>query len=328
MEKQQFSRRDFIKTSAAGTAGLMVGCRSSGSDLPYNAHGLPTMVLGKTGVTLPRIAIGCGSRWCSIESEKEALDMITYALDNGMYYWDTAHQYENKKLGFASEERLGKVLKTRRKEVFLATKVDAREPDEAKKMIEDSLNRLQTDHVDLLQIHSIQSMEDVDKLGKKGDVVDVVRQMKEEGITRFIGFTGHTSAEAMKAMAERYELDNMLIALNHHQEGKQAFEEQAVPAARKNGLGVMVMKTIRPREQVKTLSIKDLVRYALSLKQADGAVIGMDSLEVVKANIALLKDFKPMTEPEMEQMQVALAPFYNNPGIQWMQPGYKDGLLA
>ena len=328
MSKQDFTRRDFIKTTAVGAAGLMVGCQAVINDSPYNAYGLPTMQLGKTGVELPRIAIGCGSRWCSIANEEEALNMMTYALDNGMYYWDTAHQYENKDLGFASEERLGKLLKTRRKEVFLATKVDAREPDEAKKMIEDSLNRLQTDRLDLLQIHSILSMEDVDKLGQTGGVVDIVRQMKEEGITRFIGFTGHTSAEAMKAMAERFGLDNMLIALNHHQQGKQAFEEQAVPTARKHGLGVMVMKVIRPREKVKSLAVKDLVRYALSLQQADGAVIGMDSIEVVKANIALLKDFSPMSAPEMEQMEMALAPFYRSPDIQWMQPGYRDGLLA
>jgi len=307
----------------------MVGCRqSSTSDSPYNAHGLPTMVLGKTDVRLPRLAIGCGSRWCSIESEEAALNMMTYALDHGLYYWDTAHQYGNKKLGFASEERLGKLLKTRRKEVFLATKVDAREPDEAKKMIEDSLRRLQTDHLDMLQIHSIRSMEEVEQLGQKGGVVDVVRQMKAEGVTRFIGFTGHTSAEAMKAMAQRYELDNMLIALNHHQQGKQAFEEQAVPAAKRLGLGVMVMKVIRPREQVKTLAVQDLLRYALSLSQVDGAVVGMDSLDVVKANIALLKDFQPMSTPEMEQMQAALAPFYQHPGLQWMQPGYRDGHLA
>lgn len=328
MANHEFSRRDFIKTSAVGAAGLMIGCQAAGNSSPYNAHGLPTMVLGETGVELPRIAIGCGSRWCSIENEDEALTMMTSALDKGFYYWDTAHQYENKQLGFASEERLGKVLKTRRKEVFLATKVDAREPDAAKKMIEDSLNRLQTDRLDLLQIHSIKSMEDVDQLGVKGGVVDIVRQMKEAGVARFIGFTGHTSAEAMKAMAERYQLDNMLIALNHHQEGKQAFEEQAVPAARKHGLGVMVMKVIRPREKVKSLAVKDLVRYALSLKQVDGAVIGMDSLEVVNANLALLQNFQPMSAPEMEQMQVALAPFYHQPDLQWMQPGYKDGLLA
>ena len=101
-----------------------------------------------------------------------------------------------------------------------------------------------------------------------------------------------------------------------------------MPAARKKGLGVRVMKVVRPREKVKTLAVKDLIRYALSLDHVDGAVLGMDSLEVVKANIELLKTFKRMTKAEMEQMSLSLAPFYQNPEIPWMQPGYRDGHWA
>jgi len=335
MENPNFSRRKFIKGTGllvAGT-GLLPSCsifRMTGSDSKYDAKGLPTAMLGSTGVRIPRIAIGLGSRFCTIEKADDALQLLTFALDNGLYYWDTAWAYENKKLGFTSEERLGEVLKSRRNEVFISTKVTSRDPNEAMRQIESSLKRLKTDHLDMLKIHDVQTVADVAKLSEKGNLIDMLIKLKEQKITRFIGFSGHTEAAALKVMAEKGVFDSMLMAMNHYNQATnpQKRLELAIPAAKENGLGVMLMKIIRPRETIKTLDPQDLVRYGLSLKGPDGIVLGMDSLEVVKSNLEILRNFKPMDEARMKEMAMQLTPFYNHENLPWMKQGYCDGNWA
>lgn len=321
------SRRQFIRDASVATAGLGFATSAfAGTKPAFDPKGLPTVKFGKTGVDIPKIVIGTGSRWCSVADEERALEILEYALDHGFYYWDSAYIYKGE--GFSSEERVGKLLKQRRKEVFMATKVKSREPDEAKKEIETSLKRLQTDYLDLLQIHLIEGMEDVEKIGQKGGLHDILQRLKEQGVVRNIGFTGHIDAEAMAEMVQRFDFDTMLIALNHYQKGKQKFEEHAVPTAAKKGMGVLVMKVIRPRENIKTLAASDLIRYALTLDHVHAAVIGTDSLEVLKENIALVKNFKPLSDDKMREMRTALAPFYRHEQLVWMQPWYHDGMLV
>lgn len=327
MKNSKINRRKFIKgTISAGiavsAAPLLVSCS------PYDSKGLATSVLGKTGVKIPKLAIGLGSRWCSIDSEEVALDMLSYALDNGLYYWDTAHIYENKNNGAVSEERIGKLIKTRRKEVFLSTKVRSRDPEEAKKQIELSLKRLQTDKLDILKIHAVESQEDVDALSKPGGLIDVVQKMKEEGVTRFVGFSGHNNAEAMKAVADRGDFDTMLIAMNHHGNHKNDRKNITVPAALKQGMGVMLMKAVRPKEQNPEFDGTELARFALSLDGPAGLTLGMDSKEIVDKNLDLLRNFKPMNEEEKSEMAQSLNPFFNHKDLEWMNPTYEDGNWA
>jgi hypothetical protein len=303
----EMTRREFGKTAAVGAFAVGVGLRVP-LGTGYDSKGLPTRIHGRTGVRLPIIGFGAGSRFCAVKSEEEAEKLLHTALDNGLYYWDTAHDYVFD--GVASEERLGRVLRHRRKEVFLATKVGTRDVEEAKRHLEESLRRLRTDSLDLYQLHSLNDMDDVERIGKKGGIYEWLLKLKEQEITRFIGFTGHLSAQAMKAMAERYEFDSMLIALNPYQKGKQPFEEEAIPAAARRGLGVSVMKVIRPLEKAKEVSPERLVLYALSLPSVTAAVIGMDSLEVLERNLRLLRDFKPLAPEEMQKIRVGLKPFY------------------
>ena len=254
MSCKYISRRNFLKGVLATTTTLATVPKSVSSKTypTFHSKGLPTRTLGKTGIQVPLIGIGTGGRFLSEKDEYKGLEILTYALDHGLYYWDTAHDYGNDKVN--SEERLGKILKKRRKEVFLATKVGARNADKAKRHIEESLKRLQTDYVDIFQIHSITSVEDAKKVVKKGGLLDVVRDLKEQGVAKFIGFTGHSSAEAMAMLARDYDFDTMLIALNHFSSKNENFEKHAVPVAAEKGLGIMVMKVIRPRETLKNLS--------------------------------------------------------------------------
>lgn len=139
MSPTRMPRRTFLKTIAATaaavksvSAGDLVG---SGPKPAYDAKGLPTAVLGKTGAVVPRIGIGLGSRFCAVENLDRALEILHAALYNGFYYWDTAYNYRNKDI--ISEERLGMVLKDRRKEVFLATKFEDRTYDGVMRQLEE-----------------------------------------------------------------------------------------------------------------------------------------------------------------------------------------------
>jgi aryl-alcohol dehydrogenase-like predicted oxidoreductase len=345
-----FSRRKFIKGTVgtsllmAGT-GLLPSCsifRMSGknSGSVYDSKGLPTVLFGKTGVPVPRILCGLGSRFCHIDSEEEAQRMLHYTLDNGLYYWDTAWVYDNtiavppgktkNPVLVTSEERLGPVVKIRRNEIFLSTKVTSRNPDDAMRQIETSLKRLQTDHLDQLMIHGVESMSDVDKLSEKDNLIDILHRLKEQGLTRFIGFSGHSDAAAMKAMTDRGDFDTMLIAMNHWNAANdpQKRFEMAVPAAKAKGMAVIMMKVVRPRETITTLKTNDLIRYALSLKGPDVIVLGLDSIDVVKSNIEILKTFKPIDDAKMQELTQELTPFYNHENLPWMKPGYRDGNWA
>lgn len=323
MKKKDLTRRDFIKTTGAVAAGASLLPAFSCTSSPYDPKDIPTTVLGKTGVVIPRMILGLGSRFMAI-SEEEGLKILETALDKGLYYWDTAASYKNDQQ--FSEERIGKILAPIRERVFLSTKVGERNADEAKRTIETSLKRLNTDYIDLYQVHSITNEEEVKQFGSKDGVLPVLQKYREEGVIRHIGFTGHTSASAMKLAAEMYDFDTMLIALNHQQQGNQPFEEQPVPFAAGKGMGVLAMKVIRPRETVAGLSADDLVKYALSLKNVTAIVIGTDSEEVLNKNIEILKNFSPLSDERMKELHVALDPFYRSRKLPWMQPGYFDGM--
>jgi aryl-alcohol dehydrogenase-like predicted oxidoreductase len=323
MKKKDFTRRDFIKTTGALTAGVVLAPSAACSASAYDAKGLPTAVLGKTGVRIPRLIMGLGSRFMAVDEEK-GLEILETALSRGLYYWDTAASYRNAEQ--ASEERIGKILKSVRSQVFLASKVGERKADDAKRTIETSLERLQTDYIDLYQVHSVTNEEEVKQFGAADGVLPVLRKYQEEGVIKYIGFTGHTSASAMKLAAEMYDFDTMLIALNHQEQGKQPFEEQPVPFAAEKGMGVLAMKVIRPRETVNGLDPNELVKYALSLKEVTAAVIGTDSLDVLNKNIATLQSFKPLSDERMQELRAQLDPFYRSNKLPSLQPGYHDGM--
>lgn len=333
--KINYSRRKFIKTSL-GAGAAITGAQMGFSEIfgkegiqgeisnKYDAKGLPTTILGSTGVVIPRIAIGLGSRFLTIASPDEALEMCNYALDNGLYYWDTAHSYVNADSGAVSEERIGHIIKDRRDEIFLSTKIASREPDMARKEIEESLKRLQTDHLDMLKIHAVESVEDALNISKKGGVLDVISKCKDEGITRFIGFSGHGNALALKSMVDTGRFDSMLFAMNHYTTGQDR-QGSLIPEAKAKGMGIMLMKAIRPKETIAGINADELVRYALSLDGPSGVVVGMDSKKVVDSNLKILRNFNPMTKEEMTKYAMILSPYFRHENLEWMMKDYRDG---
>jgi aryl-alcohol dehydrogenase-like predicted oxidoreductase len=176
MKNKEMHRRAFLKTclsTATAAAGALSARRVFGlpgkapAGYSFDAKGLPTRVLGRSGVAVPIIGFGGGSRFCRVEDPDKGAEILNYALDHGLYYWDTAGNYTSPKV--ISEERFGLVLKNRRREVCLATKVEDRTYDGAMRQLETSLKRLQTDYLDICQVHSVDSLEDVEKIGAKGD---------------------------------------------------------------------------------------------------------------------------------------------------------------
>lgn len=322
---QKITRRHFVQTTAAATASVaMAPLGACAARSPYDAKGLPTVKLGKTGSIVPLMGFGCGSRWMAIQDDDRALEILEYAFGQGLYYWDTASSYGNERI--SSEERIGMILKERRENVFLTSKTGDREGDMAKKSVERSLKRLGTDRIDLMYVHAVSSVEDAEQLGKKGMVLDVLEQFKSEGVIHNIGFSGHASAEGMKRAVELYDFDVMMMALNHQStDGTEDFEGLPAPLARKKGMGVVAMKVIRPRETVNGLSANDLVRYALTLDDFHMANIGIDSKEVLNSNLEILRNFAPLEDEKMNDLRMALQPFYRGRNLEWMGPAYQDG---
>jgi len=325
MKTNDFTRRDFIKTTGAAAAGVILTPSSTVyKSSSFDAKGLPTAILGKTGVRIPKMVIGLGSRFMAVDEEK-GLEILETALNLGFYYWDTAAIYKNDTQ--FSEERIGKILAPIRSQIFLSTKVSERKADEAKRTIESSLKRLNTDYIDLFQVHSITTEEEVKQFGAADGVLPVLQKYREQGVIKYIGFTGHTSASAMKLAAEMYDFDTMLIAMNHQQKGEK-FEENPVQFAAAKGMGVLAMKTIRPRETVTTLNPDDLIRYALSLKGVTAVTVGIDKKELLVENAGIIKNFKPFDEEKMKSLRAEMEPFYKSKTLPWMQPGYTDGNYA
>jgi aryl-alcohol dehydrogenase-like predicted oxidoreductase len=322
MKNKNLTRRDFIKTTGAVAAGVILAPTVAGAASSFDPKGLPTTILGKTGVRIPLMVMGLGSRFMAV-SEDKGLEILEAAINNGFYYWDTAAIYKND--NEYSEERIGKILPAIRSKIFLSSKVGDRKADEAKRTLETSLKRLNTDYIDLYQIHSVTTEDEVKQFGAADGVLPVLQKFKEQGVIRHIGFTGHTSASAMKLAAEMYDFDTMLIAMNHQQKGEK-FEENPVQFAAKKGMGVLAMKTIRPRETVTSLNPDDLIRYALSLNGVTAAVVGIDKKELITENAAIVKNFKPFDEEKMKTLRAELQPFYKSKTLSWMQPGYFDGM--
>ncbi len=305
----RFSRREFLeKSAAAGLAAAALSAKASA------ATPLPTRVLGKTGVRVSILALGCGSRLLSYKTEEAAVATINLALDSGITYLDTAYGYGEGK----SESWVGQVAKTRRKEFFLATKIEPRDGATARRILEGSLKRLQTDQIDLIHVHALMDDNDLAQIEAKDGVLNALYKMRDEKLTRFVGVTCHNDPEVLKRALERHDFDCVQMALNAALQGmvsgkegmamvlnpafKTSFEKVALPVAQKKNLGILAMKVMGQEMLVGTndgqSTATKLMQYSLSLPVAT-AVVGMPNHDMLRENIAWVKNFLPMPADEM-----------------------------
>jgi uncharacterized protein len=316
------SRRKFLEKVGIGTAAGM-GCSLLGEWAPAQpvaGNLLPTRKLGRTGATVSILAFGCGSRFLMYEDEAEALAVLNHAIDQGITYLDTAFAYGDGK----SEMRVGKVMATRRKDVWLATKIPDRTRDDFMRRFEASLKRLQTDHVDLLHIHSLGRAEDLAKIEAPDGALKGLLEAREQKMTRAIGMTSHTSGEVLAQAIQRHDLDCVQMALNASQNGR--FEELALPAARAKNLGIIAMKITGQEFLLKNADgksdIDSLLRYSLSLP-VTAAVVGMPRKEMLDHNIEIARAFAPLSDSDMDRMRKALEP--SRQQLQKNLSGHYDG---
>jgi len=282
---------------------------------------VPRRVLGRTGVEVSALALG-GVVGMQLPPgpDHDPMAIADAALELGINYFDTSSSYNNGQ----SEKNFGLVMARRRKEVFLATKLESRTYDGAMRDIESSLKRLQTDHVDLLQIHGTASREDLPAWEKPEGVLTALRKLRDQKVTRFIGVTGHESAEKLQEAIERYDFDTLLTTLNPVPRRKP-FREQLLPAANAKKMGIIAMKVMggglgclasgNPLKKV----AKDyydqtdhqqlpesLLRYTLGLPIST-AVIGVASVAQLKTNVEIIKSKIPMVLSERTELEKQIA---------------------
>lgn len=316
-------RREFLKSIAIASVGFpsVLSAQVEVFTPTSGKSSVPRRVLGKTGVEVSALALGGVVGMMQAPTpELDLAALAETALNLGITYFDTAPGYADGQ----SEKNYGQVMARRRKEVFLATKLDERSYDGAMRNIEASLKRLQTDHVDLLQVHGVTAQEDVAAWEKPDGVLTALRKLRDQKVTRFIGVTGHESAEKLQAAIERYEFDTLLTTLNPVIR-RQPFRENLLPLANSKKMGVIGMKVMgggvgclatgNPFKQTAKWYYDQtdhqqlpeaLVRYTLGLP-VSVAVIGVASVDQLKSNIEAASNKSPMAAAERADFEKAIA---------------------
>ncbi len=313
-ETPPLTRRAFF-TAAAGAA-LGVGLAASDEEAEA-AAALPRRVLGKTGVRVPILGFGTASTGIR-RSVRNGAELFEEAIRLGVNYMDTAPSHT----GYGrAQVQLGHVLKNRRKGVFVVTKCHESGGDDALRLLQKNLKELQTDHADLVYVHSLGDI-DLDRaLGKDG-VFPALMKAKRDGLTRFVGISGHhRPGKFLRALAE-YDIDVIMCAVNFADRHTYNFEQKVFPVAAKKNTGLVAMKVFGGANwQSKEMSnrmmppehLRTAFRYALSLPRVSLAVLGMASREELHQNLAWARQFKPLTEKE----RAALVPTGRNIAERW-----------
>ena len=312
----RWSRRQFLKTTAAA---VVLGTAERATAAA--ASSLPKRRLGKTGEMVSCIGFGSGTRFCSIENEDAAQALLERAFTLGVNYFDTASSYTRRGIERLSEKRLGEFAKKRRKEIFLATKIDPRDRDGALRSMEVSLKFLQTDYVDLIQIHSLSNLDDLERIASANGVLAAIEELKAQKVARFIGITGHNDGAAMAEALRRYDFDTVLMALNAAQSANPiaqrkmapipAFESAALPVALQKNLGILSMKVMGQGMLVGSgagrATPAELLQFNLSQPVAS-VVIGCEQLAPLEQNIQAALHFTPIGETGKQKLQEKVAP--------------------
>ena len=300
MAGNSYNRRDFIHTLLGGLAAgtTLISCQRD------SAGGLPTRPLGKTG---ERVSILCLGGWdvAAAESEEESIRLMHEALDNGLFFWDNCWEYHNGR----AEEIMGRAMaqSSVRDKVFLMTKVCNRTYEGARQYLEDSLRRLQTDRIDLWQFHAIQWEKDAETiLDYENGAIRAALEAKKEGKVRYIGFTGHKHPSYHLAMlGQDFEWDAVQLPTNILDPHYVSFQKEVIPVCNSRDIGVLGMKSLaaqRGRIPAETGVEPSLCRrYALSLP-ISSLVIGIQNRVELQSDLALARDFKPLTETEISDL--------------------------
>jgi len=288
-------RRDFLKAAVAAGDIAKFGNFAQAA----NTSDIPTRTLGHTGQEVSML--GLGGYHIGDPSEAEAIKIVRTAADNGITFMDNCWDYHDGD----SEVRMGKALRDGyRQKVFLMTKIDGRDARTAAQQIDQSLQRLETDHLDLLQFHEVIRMNDPERIFAPGGGMEAAVKAREAGKLRFIGFTGHKSPQIHKHMLEvadqhKFKFDTVQMPLNLMDAQYESFASMVLPMLQERNIGVLGMKPIGAGILLKSgkVSAVECLRYALSLPTSV-VITGCESVRDVEQAIELGRNFKPLTDIE------------------------------
>lgn len=295
------NRRQFLGTVSAGLLARPILAT-------VQSKSIPVRTLGRTGIIVSVLGFGSGSRFLMYKEDDKAIAALHRAIDLGITYIDTAHSYGDGK----SEERVGRVMETRRKEVVVATKIAARTADQARRQMELSLKRLRTDRLDVMHIHALKNLDDLTAIEARGGVLEAFYEARDQKVTRAIGITCHANPVALQTALRRHDFDCTQMALNAGlasmtdgmkiaPAGPASFERLALPVANRKQMGVIAMKVFGQEQLIGAAAGDKLLAYALSLP-VSLASVGMPQLELIERNAALANAFTPMSRNERNRL--------------------------
>ncbi len=291
---------------------------------------MPTRNLGRTGYRVGIFSLGGQASLERPNNFEEAVSIIERALDLGVNYIDTSSIYGGPDRW--SEQYVGRVMAHRRNDAFLATKTKERTREGSMRMIEKSLQLLQTDHVDLWQLHDLGIMSNVEAVFAKGGAMEALIEMKEQKVVRNLGFTGHFRPDVLIECIKRYPFDTVLMALNAADPHHYSFDKDLLPLAVEKQMGIIGMKVPGRGRLLNTwtppsidaqkhswegmavqtttsgtLSMREALYYALS-KPVSTVIIGCDTVAQLEENVHLAREFTPFNDKQLAELVVRAEP--------------------
>ncbi len=269
-------------------------------------EGIPRRILGKTGDKVSILGLGGAFTLSREDKKQEAEELVNHALDLGINYIDTAPTYGN------SESNLGGVMAHRRKEAFLASKTLDRTGEGTRRLFERSLERLQTDYLDLYQLHGVHSRAEWEQALAPSGALRVLEELRREGVVKNIGITGHKEPQILLRAIEEYDFDCLLMSLNAGDRYYQPFQEELLRKAREKDMGIIAMKVAaygRIFQGGGITSMEQALSYVLTFPVST-AVIGISNREELEENARAAREFEPYSPGEIEELEKLVEPYW------------------
>jgi aryl-alcohol dehydrogenase-like predicted oxidoreductase len=274
---------------------------------------MQTNSFGHTGQAVPLLSFGAqrivDEHHCS---EEEAIKIVNHAIDHGIIYFDTAPSYSSGQ----SEERLGKALalRQRRDEVWIASKTHDRTRDGSWRLLEESLKRLQTDHLDEWRIHNVMYQEELDAVFEPTGAMKAMQEAREQGIIKYISISGHTNPNVQLNAINRFPFDSVLVPLSVLDHHMYSFLHEFVPAANQKGVAVIGMKVMALGKLAKWYD--RALRYSLGLPVST-TIVGMESMEQLERNLQIAEPFIPLSEREQLELMKETIHLVSPETLRW-----------
>ena len=260
---------------------------------------IPIRPLGKTGRSVTLFGLGGEGVLRTWGREREAARVIHRALDQGVAYCDSAPAYSG------CLDYFGAALGERRQQVFLASKTHDRTRDGSLRLLDDTLRRARTDHLDLWQLHDLRTLNDLDRIFNKGGALEALLQAKSEGRVKHLGITGHHDPAILLEAMRRFAFDTVLVALNAADAHRLPFVSTVVAEAVQQNMGVIAMKVCAQKRILARLTMTEALGYVWSIPGVSLAVVGCETSDEVDENADIARAFQPLSEAKMRELEAS-----------------------